>query len=190
MPLTFALSVAGAILAFAIPGLSDLLLIAGPMALAAAILWLRRPRAIAPSRTVPTEKTLVIDGSNVMFWRGNHPKLDTVTELLDLLHASGYHTGIIFDASAGHVLFGRYLDDRHFADLLNLPETHCFVVPKGTVADEYILRAARDQGARVATNDRYRDCVDDFPEVSKPGQLIRGRYEKGALKLHRLAPRR
>ena len=110
-------------------------------------------------------------------------------ELVDLLKTKGYRIGLIFDANAGHILLGRYLDDRHFAELLNLPHDQCFVVPKGTIADEYILRAARDHGTRIVTNDRYRDWAGDFPEVTKPGHLIKGRIEKGAITLHRLAPR-
>ncbi|UYV36159.1 hypothetical protein N4R57_14120 [Rhodobacteraceae bacterium D3-12] len=125
-----------------------------------------------------------------MYWRDNTPKLETVIELITLLHAKGYQIGVIFDASAGHVLFGRYLDDAPFAARLGIAVEECFVVPKGTVADEYILKSARDLGTRIVTNDRYRDWADQFPEVHKKGHLIRGHYEKGALHLHSLIPPR
>ena len=190
LSITFALSAAGSALALFRPGWSDLLLISAPVAIASAVLWLLQARQPAPPAPVDPAKQLVVDGSNVMYWRDNTPRLETVVELLDLLHGKGYTVGIIFDASAGHVLFGRYLDDRHFAQRLGLPDAQCFVVPKGTIADEYILRAARELGARVVTNDRYRDWARDFPEVAKPGQLIRGRIEKNQIKLHRLAPPR
>ena len=170
LPVSLGISLCGIAVALLYSAWSDLLLLAGLIALA---------------------RRLVIDGSNVVFWRDNHPKLQTVIELLDLLRGKGYTPYIIFDASAGHVLFGRYLDDRHFAKLLNLPEPQCLVVPKGTVADEHILRSARTLRTRIVSNDRYRDWARHFPEVAKPGHLIRGRIEKGAIKLHRLAlPRR
>jgi hypothetical protein len=43
------------------------------------------------------------------------------------------------------------------------------------------LAAAADLGARVVTNDRYRDWVEQHPEVTEPGHLIRGGYKAGKL---------
>ena len=190
LALTFTLAVVAILLGLAEPALSDILLLAGPMAIASAILWIRRARNPAETAPVAPKETLVVDGSNVMFWRNNTPRLETVVELLDPLRSKGFEVGIIFDASAGHVLFGRYLDDRHFAERLGIAEKHCLVVPKGTIADEYILKSARKLGARIVTNDRYRDWAKDFPEVTKPGHLIKGRIEKDKIRLHRLAPPR
>lgn len=176
----FILSVAGMAAAVALPDWQYLLPACAALALISALVWVvlrRRRPAGRPDRP------LVIDGSNAMFWRDNQPRIDTVKALVDHVAAQGFTAGVIFDASAGHVLFGRYLDDRHFAKLLGLPENRCFVVPKGTIADEYILRAARDIGARIVTNDRYRDWAGDFPEVTEPGHLIRGRFNSGKLTL-------
>ena len=55
------------------------------------------------------------------------------------------------------------------------------VVNKGTPADITILAAAKDSGARIVTNDRYRDWADVHPEVREPGYLIRGGYRDGKL---------
>lgn len=55
------------------------------------------------------------------------------------------------------------------------------VVPKGTQADSHILTAARGLGARIVTNDRFRDWADMFPEVHDKGHLIRGGYRDGVL---------
>jgi hypothetical protein len=57
------------------------------------------------------------------------------------------------------------------------------VVPKGTPADPTILAAARDLGAPVLTNDRYRDWAEAHPEIRTPGHLIRGGYRDGGLHL-------
>ena len=56
-------------------------------------------------------------------------------------------------------------------------------VPKGSPADQHILTAARDLGARVVSNDRFRDWSDAFPEVREPGRLVRGDYDAGRLSL-------
>ena len=45
-----------------------------------------------------------------------------------------------------------------------------------------------DLGARVISNDRYRDWLGDFPELAAPGQILRGGYRKGALWLETGAP--
>ena len=174
------LSLAGMAVVAMLPEWQGLLPLLAGAALISALLWivLRRRRSAGHP-----DKQLVIDGSNAMFWRDNQPRIDTVKALVAHVEAQGFTAGVIFDASAGHVLFGRYLDDRHFAKLLGLPENRCFVVPKGTIADEYILRAARDIGARIVTNDRYRDWAGDFPEVATHGHLIRGRFKGGKLSL-------
>jgi len=49
------------------------------------------------------------------------------------------------------------------------------------IADSYLLTVARDDNAPIVTNDRYRDWADDFPEIARPGRLIRGGYRNGTL---------
>jgi len=93
----------------------------------------------------------------------------------------GYAPGVIFDANAGYLLKGRYKHDDAMAGYLGLAEDWVMVVPKGTIADSYLLTVARDVGAPIVTNDRYRDWADAFPEVTEPGRLIRGGYRDGAL---------
>ena len=44
-----------------------------------------------------------------------------------------------------------------------------------------ILAAARDLGAKIVTNDRFRDWADQHPEVHRPGHLIRGGYASGRI---------
>jgi hypothetical protein len=88
---------------------------------------------------------------------------------------------VVFDANAGHKLTGRYKHDHALGKLLGLPEARVMVVDKGTPADPTILAAARDLGARVVTNDRYRDWAETHPEVASAGHLIRGGYRDGHL---------
>lgn len=124
---------------------------------------------------------VVIDGSNVMHWNGEVPRLATLRDVIAALRVQGYQTGIIFDANAGYKLGDRYLDDRDFAKLLNMANEHVLVVPKGEPADSTILAAAREMDAKIITNDQFRDWAGDFPEVADRGKLVQGGYQDGAL---------
>ena len=176
-------SLAGVAVAFALPAWSDLLLLFGPTALASLYLLLRAFR----DRPGPGAQ-VILDGSNVMHWRDGVPDIATVREVLDFAAALGMHPGVVFDANAGYLLFDKYVDDSAFARFLKLAPDRVLVVPKGTPADPTILAAARDLGARVISNDRYRDWMDDFPELATPGYLIRGGYSNGELWLDAETP--
>jgi len=125
--------------------------------------------------------TLLIDGSNVMHWCDGKPSLTPVREVVRVLEAAGFRPGVIFDANVGYKLVGRYRDDRHLARALGLPEAQVLVVPKGQPADPVLLAVARERGARIVTNDRYRDWAETHPEIATPGHLIRGGWRDGAL---------
>jgi hypothetical protein len=173
-------SLVGVGAALSVPGWADLAPLAGICAFAGLILigaaLLRvEPRAAAAPRWV------IVDGSNVMYWKDDTPQIETVREVLDHLAALGFSPGIVFDANAGHLLAGRYLHHAAFAGLLGLAEDRVMVVNKGTPADATILAAARDLGAQIVSNDRYQDWRDQHPEVDRPGALIRGGFEDGAL---------
>ena len=167
----------GLLAALFVPGWADLALLFAPLALAAAFVLFRASRKApaAPKRWV------VIDGSNVMHWRGNTADIDVVREVLGVLSARGFTSGVAFDANAGYLIEGRYLGERAFSRILGLPVDRVLVVGKGTPADPAILGAARDLGARIVTNDRYRDWAADYPEVARPGHLVRGGFRDGAL---------
>lgn len=195
-------SLAGVMAALGAPGLSDLVLLAGPCALASLILLVRaalRPRTMAmpsarktewptPKAGLPARKTagsapkwIVVDGSNVMHWKDGIPKIETLHEVLAYLTGLGYSPGVVFDANAGYLVSGRYQHHGSFGAMLGLPEDRVMVVPKGSPADATVLAAARDLRARIVTNDRYRDWAEQHPEVRDPGYLIRGGYRDGKL---------
>jgi hypothetical protein len=173
-------SLVGVAVGLSVPGWADLALLAGLCAVAGLILFgaalLRlEPRAAAAPRWV------IVDGSNVMYWKGDTPQIETVRQVLEHLSALGFSPGIIFDANAGHLLAGRYLHHAAFAGLLGVAEDRVMVVDQGTPADATILATARDLGARVVSNDRFRDWLDQHPEAGRPGALIRGGFVDGAL---------
>ncbi|PTV97178.1 Zc3h12a-like ribonuclease protein [Rhodobacter aestuarii] len=125
--------------------------------------------------------TILIDGSNVMHWRDNTPALEPVVELVARLQAAGFRAGVVFDANAGYKLGGRYQDDAVLARRIGLPTAQVLVVPKGQPADPTLLAAAQDMGARIVSNDRFRDWTEAFPDQLSPGKVIRGGYRNGAL---------
>jgi Zc3h12a-like Ribonuclease NYN domain len=160
------------------------LLIAGPSTAIAIILlqvvWIRRWAHACKAAT----KCVILDGSNVMHWKGGKPAIATVQEVTRYLSERGFTAGVVFDANAGYLISDRYLHDSGFGHLLELPEDRVMVVPKGTPADPIILAAARDHGAQVVTNDQFRDWAEDFPDVQNPEFVIRGGYRSGKLWLN------
>ena len=121
------------------------------------------------------------DLCNRAHWKDNTPQIDTLREVFAHLGRLGRTPAVIFDANAGCLLAGRYQDDHVMAKPLGLPEDRVLGVPKGAIADSYLLTVARDYDAPIVTNDRYRDWAADYPEIAGPGRLIRGGYRNGAL---------
>ncbi|MBE1294688.1 MAG: hypothetical protein GJ678_00345 [Rhodobacteraceae bacterium] len=167
--------------ALLVSGLQDLLLVSIPCMLASLILLVRARSS--RRRVSGRQQTVLLDGSNVMHWKDGVPQLETVRKVLSCLQRNGYSPGVIFDANAGYLISGSYMHDGHLAKALGLPRDRVMVVPKGTPADPAILMAARDLGARIVSNDRYRDWEVDHPEISQPGYLIRGAFRGGQVSL-------
>ena len=158
----------------ALPALSAVLLVLA--LLMGGLILLRRVRTRASGRN-----WVLLDGSNVMYWHDNIPRIETLREVTASLSDLGHAVAVVFDANAGYKLAGRYLDDHALATLLGLPEKRVFVVPAGTPADPYLLTTAARIGARIVSNDRFRDWADDHPILQDPGQLIRCGYRSGGL---------
>lgn len=124
---------------------------------------------------------VLVDGSNVMHWLDNSPQLAPLVHVIGFLQSQGYTPGVVFDANAGHKLFGKYLNDRDFARILSLPHEQLLVVPKGKQADPFLLQTAAEFNARIVTNDRFRDWASAHPRVLEKGVLIRGGIQEGKL---------
>lgn len=173
-----ALSIGAAGLAFVDPAFGPALYIAALGGLAG--LWLM-VRAIGRRRGALAPNYILVDGSNVMHWAGDPPDIAPLREVVKRLHAEGFTPGVVFDANAGYLLEGRYRHHGAMARMLGLTPDRVMVVNKGTPADATILEAARDMQARVVTNDRFRDWADRYPEVTRPGFLVRGGYRDARL---------
>lgn len=147
------------------------------------VLVLRRPAGPPGRGALGKRRQIIVDGSNVMYWKDGEPRLDSVIEVVVKLRKQGYTPGVIFDANAGYLLMGKFRDHAAMAALLGMPKKRVMVVPKGTQADGFILRAAQELGAQVVSNDQFRDWAEAFPEVRTPGHIIQGRYQQGDIKL-------
>ncbi len=185
-------SVAGVAVAIVLPGMTDLLLVAGPAAVAALILLLlaigRDTRAAddrafkpPPRKAAAKVRHILVDGSNVMHWKDGTPQLDTLRVVLARLTALGFNPGVVFDANAGYKIADSYRDDADLGRMLGLHKDRVLVMPRGTPADPTLLAAARDLDARIVTNDRFRDWAETYPEVARPGHLVRGGFSDGQL---------
>ncbi|MFE3837363.1 NYN domain-containing protein [Pseudogemmobacter sonorensis] len=159
-------------------------LLAALLALAFVLLRLRSARRGEgdPAGRLPLA---VIDGSNVMHWRDGTPALATVRAVVETLRAQGYKPGVIFDANAGYKLMGRYQDDADLARAIGMPARDVLVVPKGQQADPFLLDFARDTGAVLISNDRFRDRIEDYPALATPGRIRRGGWRDGRIWLER-----
>jgi hypothetical protein len=182
--------------------MTDALLLLAPAALLALALILRHAlRAGRAARTAPAPpapapppapagRPIIVDGSNVLYWRDNTPDLATLRAVLDHLTAQGYAPGVVFDANAGYLITGRYRHHHAMGRLIGLPEDRVMVAPRGQPADPIILAAARDLGAPILTNDRYRDWAGAHPEIRRSGTRIRGGFHDGTVRLDLPSPRR
>lgn len=139
--------------------------------------------AFVKDRRSRQRKPILIDGSNVLHWRNGKPDLTLVKQLVQTLTQAGYAPGVVFDANIGYKISDRFLNDTRLAEMLDLPVAQVMVSPKGVPADLYLLEAARDTGAAIVTNDRFRDWQEEFPETANASRLIRGGFKEGALYL-------
>ncbi len=126
---------------------------------------------------------IVIDGSNVLHWEDERPALATVGYVVDALKGEGFVPVVWFDANVGYLVGNRYMGPAPLARALGLPARQVFVAPKGTPADPLLLMHAARNGARVVTNDRYRDWAAAHPKVREPGFLVSGSMRDGTLRL-------
>ena len=177
----FLMAVAATVLTLVLPQFATFIP-AALLALGLSMFWFLRvvwePKRQAKRRA---KNWLVVDGSNVMFWQDNTPKIETLAAVVTQLDAEGFDSFVVFDANVGYKIGNKYQRSATLARYLSLPAEQVVVVQKGAPADPAILAAARQVGARIVTNDRYRDWVADHPEITETGHLIKGGYRDGKL---------
>lgn len=131
------------------------------------------------------QKSIVVDGSNVMHW-GGEPSAQILNHVLVALGENGLDPMIFFDANVGYKLWGRHANARHIAPKIGVRSDRVVVAPSGTTADELLLEFAVRNGLRVVTNDRFLDWRVRFPRAGEKGFLVKGRWKQGSVVLRGL----
>lgn len=142
--------------------------------------------AVAPKSAGDDRQTVLVDGSNVIYWLDNTPQLAPLLQVVRDLQKRGLKPGVVFDANVGYKLTGSFMGERDLSRILSLPRDQILVVPKGQQADPFLLETARDLKARIVTNDRYRDWTDRYPDVARPDMLVTGEMLDGRVSLRGL----
>jgi predicted nucleic acid-binding protein len=108
------------------------------------------------------ERLVLIDGSNVAHSsEGEKARLANILLIEEKIREDGMEPIIVADAALRH-----QIDDRgQYEELVDTGRIK--QAPAGTDADYFILSFARELGASVVSNDRYRDRIARYPEVEE-----------------------
>jgi len=129
------------------------------------------------------ERLVLIDGSNVAHSsEGDKPRLANILLIEEKLREEGMEPVIVADAALRH-----QIDRRGDYEKL-VDEGRIKQAPAGTDADYFILSFARELGASVVSNDRYRDRIARYPEVEE--RIIRYMIVADEVVLERRGKRR
>jgi hypothetical protein len=101
----------------------------------------------------------VVDGSNVAHAEKGGARLANIQAVCAKLEAEGLRPVVLVDASLRHSI-----DDGDGYEAM-VEAGGIRQAPAGTDADYFILSFARELGARVVSNDRFRERASAFPEV-------------------------
>ena len=114
---------------------------------------------------------ILIDGSNVLFWRAGQPDPDAPMQVFRALVARRYAPVIYFDHS-----IHRYLEQGDFERLAGLADP--VIVLSGTSADGALLQACENGRFQIVSADRFRAWRSQYPNL-RGTWLVTGRIEKG-----------
>ena len=116
----------------------------------------------ASAHPQPDDRIVLIDGSNVAHSsEGEKARLANILLVADKMREEGMEPIIVADAALRH-----QIDDRGAYEQL-VDDGKIKQAPAGTDADYFILSFARELGASVLSNDRYRDRIAKYPEVEE-----------------------
>jgi hypothetical protein len=119
-------------------------------------------------------EVVVIDGANVAYEErsaGGKPKLANLLKVRGELEERGFEAVIIVDASLKYDV-----DDQTQLEAL-IRSQQVRQAPAGTDADYFIIQLADQFNARVVTNDRYKDYLEQYPWVTDrrlPYMIVKG----------------
>ena len=105
-------------------------------------------------------RVAIIDGSNVAYSvEGMQPSLHNIELVRSKVTEEGYEPIVVVDAALRH-----HIDDVPAYERM-IDSGLLRQAPAGTDADYFILSFARELGARIVSNDRFRDRGGAFPEA-------------------------
>jgi hypothetical protein len=114
---------------------------------------------------------ILLDGSNVLYWRGGHPDAQAPLMVLRALIARRYSPVVYFD----HSIHLHLTDD----DLERLDQSGQFyIAPRGTQADVLLLDACGNGRTQIVSADGFKDWRRDYPLLRRDW-LVNGRIGKG-----------
>ena len=128
-------------------------------------------------------KTVIIDGSNVAHSsEGEVALLDNIKLVSEKLREEGFDPIVLVDAALRHQID----KESEFEQLVD--SGWIKQAPAGTDADYFILSFARELGADIVSNDRFRHRKDAFPETRE--RMIRYMIVNGEVVFERRNKRR
>jgi hypothetical protein len=119
-------------------------------------------------------EVVVIDGANVAYEErsaGGQPKLSNLLKVRSELEERGFEAVILVDASLKYDI-----DDQSQLETL-IQSQQVRQVPAGTDADYFIIQLSDQFNARVVTNDRYKDYLEQYPWINDrrlPYMIVKG----------------
>ena len=128
-------------------------------------------------------KIALVDGSNVAHaTEGEAPRLENIRLVCAKLAEEGFAPIVVADAALRHQID----DGAAYERMIDSGEVK--QAPAGTDADYFILSFARELGAVIVSNDRFKDRLASFPEARD--QVIRYMIVAGEVVLERRTKRR
>lgn len=115
--------------------------------------------------------SILVDGSNVLFWHGGQAQSQTPMLVLNALVGRRFAPVVYFDNS-----IHRHVADVDLDQLRKVAQV-C-VAPRGTPADALLLDACHQGRTQIVSNDRFRGWCVDHPAL-RSGWLVTGSIEKG-----------
>lgn len=114
---------------------------------------------------------ILVDGSNVLFWRGGHAQAMIPELVVQALRSKRFEPVIYFDNSIDRHIGQDVLDQ--LRDCVEL-----IIAPRGTQADALLLSDCGEGRIQIVSNDRFRGWRDAHPKLRKDW-LVTGSIGKG-----------
>ncbi len=114
---------------------------------------------------------ILLDGSNLLYWRGGAVQPDLPQIVVGALVARRYKPVVYFDNT-----IRRHMADEALAALWRLAVVH--IAPRGTPADALLLEACVQGRLQIVSHDRFESWRARYPALRRDW-LVTGRIGKG-----------